>query len=340
MNEFFQFSDECKTVNIIKNQGINSTVYKITSHHSEYILLFTTEIRCLNIGNVLNYLKNNTKIPAPKCFSFGIKSSSPLNEPYVLMEFMHGVKLKNAEQYFNEEKKKTLAIHLGQILIEFQKCKFTNISGFSNIKNGIPQGILSRFGDHLELFEKNNVSISEKFSSNEFWKLTLLENYFILKQSNNDRIIKIADFCQWFANNVVDKQNKLKDEENFILVHGDLGDDNIFVDPETGKVTAILDWESAFAGPFEYDLCPLKNKLSCSKYSDFIDEVKNSNGFLPRDVSQFVDCSWLTTLAKKLWTFRLYFPPEKEFDEEAKKWLENRISAMEKLILNFKSKYQ
>lgn len=46
---------------------------------------------------------------------------------------------------------------------------------------------------------------------------------------------------------------ELDDVDEFALLHGDFGPDNLFVGD--GDVTGVIDWEEALAGPPEFDLC-------------------------------------------------------------------------------------
>ncbi|KAJ5719049.1 Protein kinase-like protein [Penicillium malachiteum] len=55
------------------------------------------------------------------------------------------------------------------------------------------------------------------------------------------------------------------DDYPMVLNHGDLLENNILVDRNTGKLTGIVDWRDAEVGPFAMQLCGLENILGIRK---------------------------------------------------------------------------
>lgn len=61
------------------------------------------------------------------------------------------------------------------------------------------------------------------------------------------RVMKLKDKGEWVR--------KVAGSEKFVFCHNDLSQHNVIVDPESSKITAIIDWEYAgfFPGYFERD---------------------------------------------------------------------------------------
>jgi aminoglycoside phosphotransferase (APT) family kinase protein len=75
-------------------------------------------------------------------------------------------------------------------------------------------------------------------------------------------------------------QDLLDRTERHCLVHGDLGPENLLVDPESGQVTGVVDWEHARAGsPF----ADLGNLLRSERAPAFTDAVLSTYADLVAD---------------------------------------------------------
>jgi len=164
----------------------------------------------------------------------------------------------------------------------------------------------------------------------EYYATALIGWGLMLLESADPRAVKVGEFCSTYVEEVLQKRMEENDDEGtrkekeseskgrkkegeFVLVHGDFGTNNIMAD-HSGRVTAVIDWEGAFAGPIDQDLCAIrkvafsapKKKNGEEGYEEeaalaelFRNKVVESGGQIKPDES-VKECSWLARLAQSL----------------------------------------
>jgi len=372
VNELFTTLNQsitCSSIRPIQGEGFNKAPFWLQATSStglttEYVLMLCRDYegrQTKNIVNVLNFVKKNTTIPVPTIFASGTdSSSSPFGCAFVLMEAMKGQKIKYLLPSLDLQKKRTLAIHLAGILVQMQKLKFSCIGGFSSplepdllLPSIIP---LFHFPETVQAARFFDISQGPFQTPWEFYSSVFLTYSHLLRSHSNPRAKTVGEFCTIFVEKVLLKKKNSTDIETFGLNHGDFGDDNIFCDPETGVVTAVLDWDGSFAGPVRCELCALQ-KLFCGKMTKKKDQegydeqfelvqlfekcVIESNGTLRSQGSEGIsECSWLARLTNAIVGWRGWFPLGPQDDARAEAFLEKQLDWAQGHIRSLNEKYK
>ena len=302
-----------------------------------------------NMVNVLRLVQQRTSIPVPQIFAFEDDNTrSPfsvdcggevLGCPYVLMEAVEG---QNIHKIFNNlESKKTCVLQVADILAELQNLLFSVLGGFSssNMEGDFPvvgkAPVFLSYETIPKEGTKERLSEGPFHSTWEYYVRALSMWSSMLCKSEDSKAVEVGEFCSSYSREVLRKRIEEEQATNdkggkgkFVLVHGDFGTYNIMADPDSGRVTGVIDWEGAFAGPIEYDLSGLRKVIFAEprKKKDeegyeqevqmaklFKDRVEERGGKIKVDWS-FKECSWLERLAMSLVTWRGWFPagPEHE----------------------------
>lgn len=202
----------------------------------------------------LRYIAENTTIPIPKVHDVRWEDGKVTA---IVMDYMPGKRLEEAWDTMDHEQKLCTARELHDYVSQLRALKGTYIGGADSGKAIIGQRAAIEGGP----FE------TEK-----------LFNEFILAD-----IVKIVpDMLQHYA------KHALQDNHEIVFTHSDFAPRNILVD-ESGKVTAILDWEDAGWYPeyWEY-FKALQHPRPMPDWLDYLSHI-----LPPRYEREFIGMSFL-----------------------------------------------
>lgn len=167
---------------------------------------------------VLNKIRSLGDIPIPKIFYYD-KSGEIIKNDFFFMEFVDGIPLNKIRSELTEQQYKKISSELG----EFVR-KIHSIEG-------------SYFG-YISQDDKKFNTWDEAF-------LCMIKE--LLDDAKDVRVILPCDYEQIY--NMIYKGRKvLNIVKTPSLIHKDLWEGNIFVDPKTSKITGLLDCERAIYG--------------------------------------------------------------------------------------------
>ena len=221
-----------------ENQSEIKLILKIAEPHP-----FLERKNVTNEVAVINYLRQHSKIPVPLILSYSNdKQTSLLGCEYILMKKVKGRVLRELidEKFQNVNQ-------LPEKIIDQMLCllKELNSIKFKEEKLGnfdLSMNIVSDVWPEVEPCEKFLELINKRID----WSIKEMKKIKIYKE-----LVKKIELFQENLNKIA-KENSDLDDFNFndkmSLVHGDLHAGNIFVDPDTYEITAIIDWEWAHHG--------------------------------------------------------------------------------------------
>jgi len=225
-------------IKVEENQSEDELILKISDTHPWF-----TSNKVANEVGVINYLKHHSKIPVPLILSYSNdKQTSLLGCEYILMKKVKGRVLRELidEKFQNVNQ-------LPEKIIDQMLCllKELNSIKFKEEKLGnfdLSMNIVSDVWPEVEPCEKFLELINKRID----WSIKEMKKIKIYKE-----LVKKIELFQENLNKIA-KENSDLDDFNFndkmSLVHGDLHAGNIFVDPDTYEITAIIDWEWAHHG--------------------------------------------------------------------------------------------
>ena len=239
------------------SDGCANTNYKI-SFQSDIVApvvlrLYAREKSAL-MREITLYRMLAEKLPVPKPL-YEDTSCTVFKHPYAIVTWIEGTLMRNVILSGDEKAIHDCAFEAGLYLNHLRQMTFKQ-SGF--------------FQDDLTITPFHE---SEKYQP---FILTLLQNA-IVKESLGDSLHHPV--LAWIEQHL----NLFPDERNANLVHGDFDPANILVKQINGqwKITAILDWEFAFAGSYGFDMGTFlryAHKLPACYEQGFIDGVE-ADGF-------------------------------------------------------------
>lgn len=171
-----------------------------------------------NEVHVLNEIASHVEAPVAKVLYYDGDKDIIENE-YFFMEFIQGTPLDNIYDELTEQQRNSISSELG---------KYTK--QVSSIKSEF-------FGD-ISKKEKQFKTWSEAF-------LFMMQE--LLDDAKDNKIRLIYEYSEIYQ--MIKKHSDVLDMvEKASLIHKDLWKGNIFVDPQTAKIQAILDYERAIYG--------------------------------------------------------------------------------------------
>ncbi|ERI93947.1 phosphotransferase enzyme family protein [Clostridiales bacterium oral taxon 876 str. F0540] len=218
------------------------TVLKVSPPEDVTVMSYEKNIMETEVY-VLNKIKALTDVPIPKVFYYD-QSGQIIKNDFFFMEFVDGVPLNKLRSELTEEQYREISSELGGIMQ-----KIHSIEG-------------SYFG-HISQDDK-------KFDTWDQAFLCMIKD--LLADAIDAGVILPYDYNKIY-NMIYEKREVLNAVKMPSLIHKDLWDGNIFVDPKTFKITGILDCERAVYGDALLDpVCGflLNNKAFMKSYKGTI----------------------------------------------------------------------
>ncbi|CAG9994498.1 unnamed protein product [Clonostachys byssicola] len=240
---------------------------------------FIRDEKVANEVQAMEYLRQNTTIPLPRVYSWGLTAESPQQfGPFIIMDYVEGTLLSTVLQQPTERDQQDLVLNpsidnsqldtiyrqIADYLLQLSRLTFTHIGAISrdgdtwsvtkgplthNMNElaatvaGYPTSLLptSTFDQAGDYFE----SISDEH----------LAHLFTQRNLAGDREIAQARFIARHGFTRLIDQYLIDDDGPFIPFCDDLQPSNMLVDPETFQIKAVIDFEFTNAMPaqFTYD---------------------------------------------------------------------------------------
>ncbi|KAF5336200.1 hypothetical protein D9757_015443 [Collybiopsis confluens] len=236
----------------------------------------------------MDYLRCHTGLPVPIVYVYCSQSSNPVGAEWLLMEHMPGVELGEVWDQFNYPQKQTLACNLVDFYDELFRLKVDGCGGLYHSPNSVDGFDLSRtprwLGAPLSaeslclLRSLCSHSISSGHRLGPIHDLSLINFHLVMPTSSQTRpVFSTDEYVKLISNNgnppTRNDWDLMVREKCLVLIqsiqkfyrhspffgssaasdfrfsHGDLHDGNVLVDPQSGAITGIIDWDTAAFRP-------------------------------------------------------------------------------------------
>lgn len=246
---------------------------------SGHTLTARREEKVKNEGQVLEYLREKTKLPVPRVTSWGLTNESPKNlGPFIIMDRVDGVSLATLlkkpsddevimRDDIDNDKLDYVYEQLAEIVIELSQLDFDAVGGitknpetnewlaterpFTYNMNELAT-VVSKYP--LETFPTAPFRTTQQFL--EYLSDENLTHFRVQRNLARDaenakwRLIARQKFRQLISKYCVDNDGPFK------LFCENLQPSNMLADPETFKIHVILDWEFTLAMPAQFAYYP------------------------------------------------------------------------------------
>lgn len=279
----------------------------------------------------LMFLQEVGGIPSPKIYGFGPDTRNPSRTPYIFMEKLRGVPLGHAIR--NKDLERSSIYRCLDGLADFRKklrevrfqvaaslriyakdneeCKWSIedlVSPLVVQSYGV-KWQTSTYDTGLQYYLAQHTLSS--VTASIYWELPDMEEWWIVHSH-------IGALIPFFVQKDYVREDgagqDLEFEEVFLLAHLDLNDENILVDPKTGELTGIIDWEYTSTLPFQ----------AVEHYPKFLISEKHVD-----DMIWLIEKKWEGVDGKaEIQSWRKYYNKHFEDDREIS-WMNARIEAIE-----------
>jgi hypothetical protein len=219
----------------------------------------------------INFIRERTKCPVPEVIAYADTLNNDLGAPFILMKACTGVRAveiwhgADADGRWDPDevdfpsatlfaKRSRMLRSLAQAMAELQNLEFDKIGAldFGNVEtNGMPAVgpvWLWELDPYCpaDMFTEKALSEKPVYDSSLELLMDGLEEVWP-HQGKEGRLMVIHQILDTiYRSDAFSKPTKPGcSKETFVLRHDDLNLQNIFCDPDTGEVTAIIDWERA-----------------------------------------------------------------------------------------------
>lgn len=236
--------------------------------------------KVINEAMVMQYLREHTSLPVPRVLDVGLGESSPGQiGPYIIMEFAEGCDLSDVLQQPTDDIFEPIVLdpnidnakldfvyeQIAGFLLEISRLKFPAIGALSkdDVSGGwtvakrpltYDMNELATFGD----MDPNKFATSPFSRSSEYFSALAkylqehLEAQKNITDGSDDYAWKLLVARRGFERLAKEYNTEADDAGPFRLFCDDLRPTNMLVDPETLRITAVLDFEFANAMPSQY----------------------------------------------------------------------------------------
>lgn len=245
-------------------QGAFNKIYRIAAAGAECLMRVSLPVypRLKTQSEVatINFVREKTDMPVPRILAFDSESGNDLGFEWIMMEMMPGITLRKRWRKMSWEAKENLVRQLVHYQAQLHEKSFPRIGNLfphvgesTSLELGPIVSLVFFWGDHLT----HDVPRGPFETSHEWLqtrlRFALADQQRILDTSDDEDDIEDAQFAKELAEDVAHQLTNIFPPEaasqHNILFHDDLSMQNILVD-ETGKLTAIIDWECVSTVPF------------------------------------------------------------------------------------------
>ncbi|KAF2662400.1 hypothetical protein K491DRAFT_177370 [Lophiostoma macrostomum CBS 122681] len=265
-------------------------------------------------AQTMQYIRTHASMPAPEVIAWSDTLDNPLGAPYIIMKAVAGVPamdiwydrdengeydLENADKPSTEcmAKRETMLRSLADTMARLGRLRFER-TGVLDFEQGPdepePAPVYTwATKDVLEGLTEEELGTDKAFVcqpsfsvSHKFWRAALDDVLPRIQREDENEddhtrekslrvFMEMLLACEPFTpSSTTTTSDENKHPESFILRHDDLNLQNIFVDPSTGHVTSILDWDDVRAVPVCLGYTSLPDFLKadwCPNFSSYRD---------------------------------------------------------------------
>jgi hypothetical protein len=190
-------------------------------------------------ASVIDYIRKNTTIPVPTILSYSTDAQkSPIKCEYILMEKAKGCQLSKVIPSTANETPKSL-IH--EMIGYIRQIKYLNVFADADPRREATTSVFCCLGENLQPIPIYPVNtLHSNFL--DLWNEMIVCH---IEEIKKIKIFsKVADILDEKRLKVMRLSNDPSCSVNKpFLAHSDLNDTNIFVEPESFRITCIIDWE-------------------------------------------------------------------------------------------------
>ncbi|ESZ97841.1 hypothetical protein SBOR_1786 [Sclerotinia borealis F-4128] len=232
-----EFSDSVRWIARIRMPCLGETTYDETTVKRGMICEL----------NAISLVRQKTRLPTPEVHAFEMSSDGIVNAPFMLMDCLEGNVGMDLDMEIPEEYMQTFLNGMAKIHVELSAVQLPKVGTIISINDegtyeqGPIPGIGGPFNTATEFYQARASRV--KFPLSEE-KLRALSGPGYAAEI----IHGVASFPEAIC--IIASKLSVRDSGPFPLCHGDFGHNNLIVDDQY-RIIGLIDWEMAFAGPWE-----------------------------------------------------------------------------------------
>ncbi|CAD6446872.1 50f95ff2-3d3f-49b6-ad12-429a0b3eace0 [Sclerotinia trifoliorum] len=196
--------------------------------------------------NAISLVRQKSGLPTPEVHAFDITDESIVKAPFMLMDCLEGNVGMDLGMEVPQEYMQTFLNGMAKLHVELSAVQLPKIGTILSINDdgtyeqGPIPGIGGPFDTATEFYKAWASNIKFRMSEEE------------LRAASGPYAAEVIQAVSSFPNAIGKIASKLSVRDNgpFPLCHGDFGHNNIIVDDKY-RIVGLIDWEMAFAGPWE-----------------------------------------------------------------------------------------
>ncbi|KAK0100468.1 hypothetical protein ONS95_008418 [Cadophora gregata] len=196
--------------------------------------------------NAISLVRQKTGIPVPQIHAFEVESGNSVKAPFMLMDCLEGnvgmdLGMKIPPEYKQAFLSSLAKIHVQLSAVQLPKIgTIVSINRDSTYQQGPIPGLGGPFDTATEFFKAWAAKVEFGMSDEQ------------LRAASGPYAAEIIPSVSSFAKAINELAGRLsiRDRGPFPLCHGDFGHNNVIVN-DRYHILGVIDWESAFAGPWE-----------------------------------------------------------------------------------------
>lgn len=218
-----------------------------------------------------------TSLPVPRVYLYCSTRQNPVGAEWIIMEYLQGIPFANCFESLTVEQKKKTALDVIEIMNTLYNITSTHAGSLLRDHSLRQDQCATHYGDepHIQPFSESCTS-SGQFSVGPANIFEIMDSLEIIPPSECgpcdteraflelvayagipstppllntfrrapfDALFKIYDVVRPLYSSLFRRALGVEESNLFRFVHGDLSVANILLDPTTGKVTGVIDWE-------------------------------------------------------------------------------------------------
>lgn len=193
------------------------------------------------------FIASHTSLPVPKIHAHSLDADNALGHPYRIMDFARGTRLVDVwydRTWWNSSRTKERTLSsLARHMVQLASIEFSQI-GLLDIDESTGMHRIVAYPSRLAL---NTAATGPDYPlgpfETQFDYLTALLNSAMIGTANTDYVM--------YPIFVGEMPNRAYNSAPFTLCHPDLDSQNVFIDDETGEISALIDWDNVASMPRE-----------------------------------------------------------------------------------------
>ncbi|KAF5311139.1 hypothetical protein D9619_008052 [Psilocybe cf. subviscida] len=227
----------------------------------------------------MDFVRRHTTLPVPEVFSYCSEADNPVGAEWIIMEHVSGKEMSDVWDNLSLTQKQRLGRDIVDLHAQLSKLKADGCGGIYHNVQSVDDFNLSRTPRWRPLSQRSLKLLRESHSLKDGYKPSPVpspaqtlpvysaEEYANLVANNGNPSTRsyyelfVRAKCVELLHRVTQLYPQspvfgpTADSSGYCFTHGDLHEGNIFVDPETGALTGIVDWESAAFRPMWMEVC-------------------------------------------------------------------------------------